>query len=99
MERKLASESRFYEANAAKVEEETRDLQRKYAVTNLRERSQRRFSENHILTSPKRVRAVYENNQLVDSVVSSLYTGTEVAPPKFSQDVEETLEQMFPNED
>jgi len=99
MERKLASESGFYEANAAKVEVETRDLQRKYAIENLCDRSKRRFLKEHIHTSPERVRTLHKNGQLVDSLVSSLYTGTEVAPPKFSQDVNETLEQMFPNED
>ena len=82
------------------MEEETRDLQRKYAIENLCDRTKRRFLEEHIHTSPERVRAVLDNEQLVESVVRSSYTGTEVAPPKFSQDVNETLEQiMFPNED
>lgn len=99
MERKLDAESRLFEANAAKVEEETRNLQRKYAIENLCDRSKRRFLEEHIHTSPERVSTLHKNGQLVDSLVSSLYTGTEVAPPKFSQDVNETLEHMFPNED
>jgi hypothetical protein len=99
MDRKLAAETRFYEANAAKAELETRDLQRNYAVTDLCERSKRRFVESHLSTNPKRVRAVLENEQLVKSVVSSSYKGTEVAPPLMSQDINEKLEQIIPNED
>jgi hypothetical protein len=98
MERKLDAESRFYEANAAKVEEERRDLQRKYAIENLCDRSKRRFLKEHIHTSPERVRKFLDKEQLVESVVRSSYTGTEVAPPKFSQDVNETLELLVPND-
>ncbi len=99
MERKLAAETSFYEANAAKAELEARDLQRKDAVRDLCERTKRRFVESHLPTNPKRVRAVLENEQLVESVVSSSYKGTEVAPPLLSQDVCGKLEQMVPDED